>query len=363
MVRLPCPAPASRTFRDPQLPHNRPKEAPGTHRNSETARPIPVPDGKSDGPGHGAAKLRGPIRPPSGSRSTPKESQDPGLPSRWVSGFGLRQSLAGPLVPLLLLSLAGLPEARAQILITRWDFNGGSLTPASGSGEARIIGGTSATFAAGRDGEPSGGWNLKGFPSQGSAPGTAGVEFLVPTGGAGPVSMTFQIRHSNTSANTERVLWSSDGVGFTEAARFTGVPAASGTGETWYDRTVVLPPESAHPAQLLVRVVSDFGLPGQSHYVASRLGSTYSPSGTWRFDNVSFSAVPEPEEYAALGALGLVGFAAWRRHQAGRPGSRAATSPEEGLGRSQRLAGLDEGGLPGGRRSQPGERVGRNDNP
>ena len=42
-----------------------------------------------------------------------------------------------------------------------------------------------------------------------------------------------------------------------------------------------------------------------------------SGTGTWRIDNVqlsgSFSAVPEPHEYAFVAGLGLIGFAGWRR--------------------------------------------------
>ncbi|NBP24305.1 MAG: PEP-CTERM sorting domain-containing protein [Proteobacteria bacterium] len=45
------------------------------------------------------------------------------------------------------------------------------------------------------------------------------------------------------------------------------------------------------------------------------MGSSYSTSGTWRFDNVTFSAVPEPEEYAAISALALVGWGLWRRRR------------------------------------------------
>jgi len=227
--------------------------------------------------------------------------------------------------------VAVLPTLQGQVLITRWDFSGGSLVPATGSGEAVSIGGTSATFAAGREGEPTGGWNIKSFPAQGLTPGTAGVEFRLSTEGLGPVSMAFQMRPSNTSANTARVLWSSDGIGFTEAGRFTVVPAPSGSGETWYDRVVALPPESANVSQLLVRVVSDFGSPDTSRYLASRLGSSYSPSGTWRFDNVSFSAVPEPGEYAAISGLGLVGFALWRRRRNVREGP-ARFVPDPGTG-------------------------------
>jgi hypothetical protein len=60
--------------------------------------------------------------------------------------------------------------------------------------------------------------------------------------------------------------------------------------------------------------------------MASRLGSSYSTAGTWRLDNVSFSAVPEPEEYAAISALGLLGFGFWRRHK----NNRKSRSESEG---------------------------------
>jgi hypothetical protein len=48
-------------------------------------------------------------------------------------------------------------------------------------------------------------------------------------------------------------------------------------------------------------------------------------------DNVSFSAVPEPEEYAAISALGLVGFGFWRRYKNNRqsPSESEGTLPEE----------------------------------
>ncbi|MEY4326275.1 MAG: hypothetical protein RIS24_2446, partial [Verrucomicrobiota bacterium] len=123
--------------------------------------------------------------------------------------------------------------------------------------------------------------------------------------------------HSNTSANSERVLWSIDGQPFTEAGRFTITPASTGTGETWYQRSVSLPLATAHQANLSVRIVSDFDLGTEGRYLASRLGSSYSTSGTWRFDNVNFSAVPEPEEYAALSALALLGLGFWRRRRSG----------------------------------------------
>lgn len=241
----------------------------------------------------------------------------------------IRQTLrcCGPLGRLAIL----VPSLSGQILITRWDFNGASLLPQTGSGEARLVGGATGTFAAGHDGEPSGAWNLKGFPGQGTSPGTAGVEFGLPTEGHGPIALSFQIRHSNTSANTERVLWSSDGTLFHEATRFTVTPAATGTGETWYSRSVSLPTEAGQQPWLRVRIVSDFADIADGRYTATRLGSSYSTAGTWRFDNITFSAVPEPEEYASIGALGLIGFALWRRRRrtTRRGTSASPESPEE----------------------------------
>lgn len=86
-----------------------------------------------------------------------------------------------------------------------------------------------------------------------------------------------------------------------------------------------LPLATANQANLSVRIVSDFDLGTEGRYLASRLGSSYSTSGTWRFDNVNFSAVPEPEEYAALSALALLGFGLWRRRRSGANRGTSAT--------------------------------------
>jgi hypothetical protein len=43
------------------------------------------------------------------------------------------------------------------------------------------------------------------------------------------------------------------------------------------------------------------------------LGSSYNGAGPWRFDDVSFSAVPEPTTSAAVAAAALIGFAVLRK--------------------------------------------------
>ncbi|MFN3706583.1 MAG: hypothetical protein ACK4WM_11400, partial [Thermoflexales bacterium] len=49
--------------------------------------------------------------------------------------------------------------ASASSVITQWTFNGGTTTPAVGSGTASLVGGTTASFAQGVGGESNGGWN------------------------------------------------------------------------------------------------------------------------------------------------------------------------------------------------------------
>jgi hypothetical protein len=267
------------------------------------------------------------------------------------SSFPLTCATTAPIIGLL-----GLAQSlTGQILISRWDFNSGSLSPESGLGEALLVGGTSATFAAGYQGEPTGGWNIKGFPTQGTLPGTAGVQFNLSTEGFSSVGLSFQIRHSNTSANSERVLWSIEGQPFTEAGRFTITPASTGTGETWYQRSVDLPAAAAHQANLSVRIVSDFDLGTEGRYLASRLGSSYSTSGTWRFDNVNFSAVPEPEEYAALSALT---FWDWGSGGGGLPQTEVRWLPEKRMGFGDLVLVVQQCRFPCGDVSQPNQLLG-----
>ncbi len=250
----------------------------------------------------------------------------------------LRSIPALPRVAWILLS--GLSNLYGQVLISRWDFNTASLTPEYGPGEARLVGGVLGGFATGFEGESAGAWNLKGFPSQGTSPGTAGVQFSLSTQGHSSVGLSFQIRHSNTSANLERVLWSTDGGPFQEATRFRIVPEVTGSGETWYQRSVALPSAAAGQAELVVRIVSDFDPLSEGRYMASRLGSSYSTAGTWRFDNVTFSAVPEPEEYAMVTAWTVSGMAIWRRVRRAQPRKApgeslaAAEGDEAGTGHS-----------------------------
>ena len=71
--------------------------------------------------------------------------------------------------------------SQAQVIITQWDFNAENTNPTIGSGTADLVGGTTATYAAGFTGNPDRGWNTSTYPEQGTNQSTAGVQFSAAT--------------------------------------------------------------------------------------------------------------------------------------------------------------------------------------
>lgn len=202
-------------------------------------------------------------------------------------------------------------SSQAQILITKWDFNAANLQPSVGTGTISLIGGTTATFAGGFDDENVG-WRTANYPAQGQNNLSAGIQMQISTVGKTGITLSYAVKHGIESANTQSVLWSTDNSSYQPAQVFTFTPAISGTGDTWYTRSVSLPTGANNQGNLYVRIVSNF-TPGLSSYTASQFGSAYNGSGPWRFDDVSFSAVPEPATSAAVAAAGLLAFALLRK--------------------------------------------------
>ena len=226
------------------------------------------------------------------------------------------------------LAMVTLTSANSQTVITEWNFNStvpdaltttGVTTPSTGSGTASLIGGTSSSFATGNPADTSSTdnsrWSITGFPASGNGSKTAGVQFDVSTLGFTDISFAYQIRHSNTSANTHALLYTLDRLAtapvWTEAALFTFTPAATGTGDTWYSRSVNLTSVTGlnENANAAFRIVSAFD-PTANNYLASRSTSTYGTTGTMGFDLVQVTGVPEPSSAALLGfgTLALLGL-------------------------------------------------------
>ena len=215
-------------------------------------------------------------------------------PSRLLSTMALAVGMAALALPV-------------QAQIAQWNFNAGNTTPSIGSGTASLVGGTTATFASGSGStdptQPGFGWNTSSYPTQGTNEKTAGVRFNVSTLGLSQVRVSWDQRLSNTAANTAQFQFSTNGTTFTDfGTAFVGSP-----GDTWFTgRSIDLTGIAAvnNNANFAFRIVSAFGSPG--NYVPATSTSTYGTGGTWRFDMVSVTAVPEPGTYALL----LVGVAA-----------------------------------------------------
>lgn len=248
-----------------------------------------------------------------------------------------------------LTAFAGLPVAVDAQVITQFNFNSptpdanvatGTTTPSTGTGSVALIGGTTAIFASGDanggstdpvTGDDSG-YGVTTFPAQGSNNETAGLQVSVSTLGFQNIQLTYDLRHSNTASRFESVSYTTDGTNYirlslspTNASAGTGAGAtfgAAGTfsgpaGDTWFNNRTVnftgIAGVDNNPL-FAVRIVSSFD--GTTGYVASSGTGTYATTGTWRFDQVTVSAIPEPSTYALLalgGGLALCGYVRHRR--------------------------------------------------
>lgn len=192
---------------------------------------------------------------------------------------------------------------RAQVTITQWTFLGDVTTPSTGSGTASLIGGTTETFASGVTGAPDRAWNTSTYPEQGLGSGTAGVEFLVATTSYSNIAVSWDGRHSNTSANRIRLQYTLNGtawVNFEASASnatntsldvdkgFDNGRYIADAGDAWYQRSASFGSiaGATNNPSFGVRIVSEF-VDG-AEYGAATSGSTYSPMGTLRYDNVTF---------------------------------------------------------------------------
>lgn len=203
-----------------------------------------------------------------------------------------------------------------QTTLAQWNFNGTSdLTvpggttsplPSTGTGTAQLVGGTTATFASGNSTTgtmetetttpPNYAWNTTNYPGPGTGNKTAGVQFNVSTLGYSGITFSFEQRLSNKAGNTYTVQYTTNRLAsvpiWVDAQTFTFTPAATGTGDTWYnDRDVNLSGVTAlnNNANAAFRIVGAFD-PSAGDYLAARSTSTYDGLGTVRYDMVTVTA-------------------------------------------------------------------------
>ncbi len=208
--------------------------------------------------------------------------------------------------------------SQAQNTLAQWVFNGAdansiaggisSPSPSTGAGSLEIVGTPTSSFAAGVNGSgvgssdpettspPNFAWATTNYPLSGTGNKQNGIQINVSTVGYSDITLRFDQRLSNKAANTYVVQYTTDRTVpspvWNDAQTFTFTPAATGTGDTWYNlRTVDLTgfAELNNNANAALRIVSAFD-PIGGNYLASTATSTYDPTGTVRFDMVTVTA-------------------------------------------------------------------------
>ena len=209
---------------------------------------------------------------------------------------------------------------QAQTIITEWTFEESPLlpndinpSPTFGAGSASIVG--SMTTLSRGTGSSTGCAQTSGTGSWaiGSAsPGTnesSGAQFMVATTGYSGIRLTYDQRMSNTSTRTERIQYTLDGTtwvnfdvnatnstitcnGSYDNGRFDrGNTLGQNMSDSWSRKTVDFSSISgaSNNPDFGVRIVAaHFETTGQFRQANNSLN--VATGGTWRFDNVRFSA-------------------------------------------------------------------------
>lgn len=239
---------------------------------------------------------------------------------------------------LFFLATIFLTSVNAQTIITQWNFNDETLNPNIGSGNATNIGGTSSDFATGAAGNPERGWQTSAYPNQfsgmGGQGGGAGVEFALSTVGFENIQLDFDHRSSGTASRWANIQYTTDGGA-------TWISLGNNGGglsphNNFYDFTFDFTTCSAcnDNPDFAVRILSIFSPDpfdqnendsfsaneayqrsnAQSGPVGTGTGTgDYSPTGTWRFDNVTFTGdvIATAQEFWAIPGNDLNLLSSW----------------------------------------------------
>jgi len=207
-------------------------------------------------------------------------------------------------------------NAWSQATIAQWNFNGAdntsvpggvsSPTPSLGAGSAQLVALTlAATFASGNStmgtletettSPPNFAWNSTGYPALGAPDKTSGVQFNVSTVNQAGIIFKYEQRLSNTASNSYIVQYTADRTAvapqWVDGPLFSITPAATGTGDTWYNGVVAdfsTETDIDNNPNVAFRVLSTYN-PGTGNYLAARSTSTYA-GGTVRYDMVTVTS-------------------------------------------------------------------------
>ncbi len=203
----------------------------------------------------------------------------------------------------------------AQNVFSSWDFHNSNTTPNVGSGSTQVWGNLNSSFPSSTYGKC---WQVTNFANQSTLNATRGVGFLVSTVGYGGISLTFSQRATGPASRWARLDYSLD-AGNTWVNNFWSNSGGLSPHDSWQNYIVnfssVVGADNNPDFQ--VRIVSIFSpaafdesnqaspFSSNSAYMRADDGAVYSPnssnnhgsysaSGSWRFDNVSFSGLLLP---------------------------------------------------------------------
>jgi hypothetical protein len=256
------------------------------------------------------------------------------------------------------IALAALPQSKAQVLITEWNFENGSTSgvnaspaPSSGSGTASTLGmtfngssedsGLAKLDSGTSNSDPNSKqeWKVRGTNGWSAGAGIAsqGAQFSVSTLGFTGVSVSFDWYPSSNGEADLAIQYTTDGSTWTDATAsqisipsggtlsvltnstnanlITGAYLNTTAGNTWYDDITLnlsgLASASNDPSFGIRLVNAATG----AATVQATGGGALGTSGNWSFDNVKFDgvAIPETSTYALIIGAGALLIAAARR--------------------------------------------------
>ena len=214
-----------------------------------------------------------------------------------------------------------IPEAVEPTLapvFVHWNFNGaesdgapdtGAIIPIGGAGDLRVIDVTSQTFGTvgqARTSDPDEFDNsmlrLSGFPAQGTADKSAGIEVLASTAGLRRIGLMWDQYNSATASRYLAVQYTTNGVDFVDHAIVLNASSS-----TWIRaRKVSLEnvPDAEDNPNFGVRIVSTFGPTGGYEAVGS--SSSYGTTGTLWLDMVALTGEPITTNSTPVLSCGLI---------------------------------------------------------
>ncbi len=205
---------------------------------------------------------------------------------------------------ILLLTLVSIAFLINATVITGWDFEAQSLTPSTGSGSLNLIGSLVQNAYATGYNSSSFALVTTTFPAQGTNNQTAGIYFETSTAGFNTISLSWAIRHSNTSPSRAVLLYTLDRTASVPVWQQAGIYTTS-AGDAWFagsfDGSGIS--DLNNNPNVAFKLVAAFANEANTQYVASSSGSSYATSGKWRFDSINLEGtalIPHLDIIASL---------------------------------------------------------------